>query len=325
VNKLAIVIPAYKGRFFDRTLESIAVQTCKDFTLYIGDDASPDDLESIVELYRTRVNIIYKRFSENLGEKTLVAHWVRCVDLVKDEEWVWFFSDDDIMSSGCVEGFYKTLELFSNGEANSKIFRFNLAIADENLNLVQKYVTPSAFSVEYFLEDFFINNRLTVRAVEFVFSKSTYYANGKFVSFPLAWGSDSATILKFGQDEGFITIVGGEVLWHDSGFNISGTVDEALDRQKASAINQYYLWIFDFVQNFNKRPFFYKLVYTIMHHISGTQALTVLKERSIKDLKLNSVIVLLAGFISIKRFVRFAEFRRMILNRSRNTQLKVIS
>lgn len=42
IKKLAIVIPAYKGRFLKETLDSIAVQAHKDeFVLYIGDDASP--------------------------------------------------------------------------------------------------------------------------------------------------------------------------------------------------------------------------------------------------------------------------------------------
>lgn len=41
IKKLAIVIPAYKGRFLKETLDSIAVQAHKDeFVLYIGDDAN---------------------------------------------------------------------------------------------------------------------------------------------------------------------------------------------------------------------------------------------------------------------------------------------
>lgn len=45
---MAIVIPAYKGRFLKETLDSIAVQAHKDeFVLYIGDDASPERLDKI--------------------------------------------------------------------------------------------------------------------------------------------------------------------------------------------------------------------------------------------------------------------------------------
>ena len=48
MKQLAIIIPAYKETFLRKALESIASQTCKDFTLYIGDDCSPNDLKSIV-------------------------------------------------------------------------------------------------------------------------------------------------------------------------------------------------------------------------------------------------------------------------------------
>lgn len=71
---MAIVIPAYKGRFLKETLDSIAVQTHKDeFVLYIGDDASPERLDKIVESYQNKVNLVYHRFSENMGGKDLVA------------------------------------------------------------------------------------------------------------------------------------------------------------------------------------------------------------------------------------------------------------
>lgn len=67
---MAIVIPAYKGRFLKETLDSIAVQAHKDeFVLYIGDDASPERLDKIVESYQNKVNLVYHRFSENMGGK----------------------------------------------------------------------------------------------------------------------------------------------------------------------------------------------------------------------------------------------------------------
>lgn len=70
IKKLAIVIPAYKGRFLKETLDSIAVQAHKDeFVLYIGDDASPERLDKIVESYQNKVNLVYHRFSENMGGK----------------------------------------------------------------------------------------------------------------------------------------------------------------------------------------------------------------------------------------------------------------
>lgn len=50
-EKIAIVIPAYKCRFLRQTLDSIVVQTCRSFTVYIGDDASPQNLKEISNVF----------------------------------------------------------------------------------------------------------------------------------------------------------------------------------------------------------------------------------------------------------------------------------
>jgi len=310
-NKLAVVIPAYKSRFFKFTLESIANQTCKDFTLYIGDDASPDNLEEIVNQYRNIIKIAYKRFPENLGGKDLVAHWERCVDLIKDEEWIWFFSDDDVMTNNCVEGFFETFKLYNPENLNNKVLRFNLSITDQDLNIVDKYLTPASFSVEYFLEKQFISHTLANRAVEFIFSRKAFYDKGKFVKLPLAWGSDKATILKLGQPEGFITIPKGEVFWRSNEFNISGNTDKAMNELKAVALNERSKWMFRFIMDYRRGNFFYGIVYRIMHNITTSQAFVILKERGEKDLGLRLAILLIGIFIEFKKIVKFRQIKRL--------------
>ena len=123
-RNLAIVIPVYKSTFLPAALDSIAAQTCQDFTLYIGDDCSPNNIGEIVERYREKINLVYKRFDTNLGGKDLVAQWERCIDMTQDEEWLWLFSDDDVMEERCVEEFYKQLEKHSE----NRLFRFNVNV-----------------------------------------------------------------------------------------------------------------------------------------------------------------------------------------------------
>ena len=69
MKKLAIIIPAYKPRFLQETLDSIAKQKQSQFTVYIGDDASPYPLETIVDRYKNKFDIIYHRFEQNMGKK----------------------------------------------------------------------------------------------------------------------------------------------------------------------------------------------------------------------------------------------------------------
>ncbi|MBC7746227.1 MAG: glycosyltransferase, partial [Flavobacterium sp.] len=71
MHNLAIVIPAYKLTFLEDALKSISSQANKNFTLYIGDDNSPDDLYAVVKKYEKIIDIVYKKFEENLGAITL--------------------------------------------------------------------------------------------------------------------------------------------------------------------------------------------------------------------------------------------------------------
>ena len=103
MKKLAIVIPAYKVDFFETVLFSLAQQTCKDFTVYIGEDCSRDDFKSLIEQYSKQLDIVYRRFEVNFGGHDLVAQWNRCIQLTQNEPWLWLFSDDDIMGPRCVD------------------------------------------------------------------------------------------------------------------------------------------------------------------------------------------------------------------------------
>ena len=116
MKKLAIIIPAYKPRFLRETLDSIAKQNNHDFTVYIGDDASPYQLDTIVDHYKNRFDIIYHRFEQNMGKKDLPGHWERCI-LLSEEEFIWLFSDDDLMPFDGVARVIQALQKHSGSAA----------------------------------------------------------------------------------------------------------------------------------------------------------------------------------------------------------------
>ena len=49
--KYSFVLPAYKAKYFREAIDSILNQTYADFELVIVNDASPEDLDSIVNSY----------------------------------------------------------------------------------------------------------------------------------------------------------------------------------------------------------------------------------------------------------------------------------
>jgi glycosyltransferase involved in cell wall biosynthesis len=85
---LAIVIPAWRSQFLGATLDSLRAQTDRRFRVYIGDDASPDDIAAVVARHGAELELVYHRFGENLGRRNLVAHWHRCVGLTRGEPWL---------------------------------------------------------------------------------------------------------------------------------------------------------------------------------------------------------------------------------------------
>ena len=107
-RKLGIIIPAYKPEFLKPALESILQQSNQEFDLYVFNDGSPHDLDSIISKYS---GFEYHSFDKNLGKNNLVQHWHRCLEFVRNP-YIWLFSDDDIASPACVESFYNEINQF---------------------------------------------------------------------------------------------------------------------------------------------------------------------------------------------------------------------
>ncbi|MCF0124555.1 MAG: glycosyltransferase family 2 protein [Clostridia bacterium] len=232
MKNLAIVIPAYKADFLDRTLSSIENQTCKNFRVYVGDDASPNNLKAIVDKYTDKIDLHYTKFDKNLGGSDLVGQWTRCVALSENEEWIWLFSDDDEMSENCVEAFYSKLK----NESNKEFLHFNVDIIDEQSNVIK----TSSFPKKNISDIDFITKKLrgevSSYVVEYIFSRNLYNRVNGFQKFDLAWNSDDATWVKMASISGIDTIMDAKIRWRKSSVNISpNDRDLSIVRRKVAA------------------------------------------------------------------------------------------
>ncbi|TAF45004.1 MAG: glycosyltransferase [Sphingobacteriales bacterium] len=241
-SKLAIVIPAYKDVFLQKTLESIAKQTCNDFNLYIGDDCSPNNLQLIIEPYKSQINIIYKKFETNLGGLDLVAHWNRCIALTQNEEWIWLFSDDDILAPNCVACFYN----FISTNTKVELVHFDVKVIDKNgleiLDIPVNAYPKVLSSVQFFEEK--TKGNIQSFVVEYIFKRTLYDNEGGFANFDLAWCADDATWIKFASKNGIYTIKDTFVYWRYSGINISSiTTDLVVLDRKLNAKLAYLKWV----------------------------------------------------------------------------------
>ena len=244
-NSLAIIIPAYKEIFLAAALDSLAAQTCQDFTLYIGDDCSPYDLKSIVDRYRDKIHLVYKRFDINIGGKDLVAQWERCVDMNQGENWIWLFSDDDVMEPRCVEEFYQTVK--AHPEAG--LVHFNLLKLENStgkLYDLQKF--PAYCSAKTYLDEK-VRGHFNSMVVEFVTRWDVYEKTGGFQNFDMAWGSDFCSWVKFSHAAGGIwTCPSAKVHWRESGENISPDTSNKTVYRKMNSVIKDVKWLTDFTR-----------------------------------------------------------------------------
>ena len=65
---IAIVIPAFKALYLRDALLSLAKQTDQRFCVYIGDDASPENLENICHEFSTQINLVYQFLKDKIDD-----------------------------------------------------------------------------------------------------------------------------------------------------------------------------------------------------------------------------------------------------------------
>jgi glycosyltransferase involved in cell wall biosynthesis len=237
-QSLTVLIPYYKRRYLEAALESLAVQTNQNFDVFIGDDNSPEDPSDIIEKFRGRLKINYRRFSENFGRTSLTGQWNRCVRETSSE-WVWLFSDDDLATADCVADFYDTLVQTAN---RFDLYRFNTKVIDgDNKVLYDSPAHPPVETEAEFVFGKLSQGRMSF-AVEYIFRRSAFEAAGGFIHFPLAWCSDDASWLAFSRRTGTCTMPKAKVLWRLSASNLSAP-DPKLVGAKLGAFRKYLLWL----------------------------------------------------------------------------------
>lgn len=227
--KLAIVIPYYKIDFFEETILSIVNQSNSNFTLYIGNDAGPENPLPIIEKYASDLSYIYFDYSENLGGKNLAMQWERILDNIR-EEWFQILGDDDVIDENFVEEFYKNLpEAIAK---NISVIKFSHQWIDEKNNLIEDFSYPFSeiSSIDFFLKKY--NNEIKSSLSENIF-KTSFYKKYRFEKIPLAWGSDDLAILAFSNFNRILYVNSSKVKVRISSLSISGSQKFVEEKNKA--------------------------------------------------------------------------------------------
>jgi glycosyltransferase involved in cell wall biosynthesis len=230
-HKLALVIPYYKIDFFEETIKSIASQTNKNFNIYIGNDASPDDPLPIIQKYFAPDTYRYFDYKTNLGGRNLALQWERILDNVQ-EEWFQILGDDDMISENFVDAFYNTLPLLEEKKITAVKFRYDWIDNHNNHMETFDYKTEFLDSIYFFMQKYLGSVRSSLS--ENIFKTEMYYKH-HFEKIPLAWGSDDIALLTFSGYKKIWYVRNTKVSVRISDTSISGT--KKMNRQKRVAYN----------------------------------------------------------------------------------------
>ena len=258
---LAIVIPYFKHDFFDETLKSLALQTDKRFHVYIGDDASFESPEDLLEKYKDQFAFTYHRFESNLGGVSLVKQWERCLEMVKDEVWVQILGDDDVLSANTVTMFYEHINLVN--QECSNVIRYATQVINEKGELTSGIYKHPVLekSTDFLIRKYKGGTRSSLS--EYIFRKEKIDAI-KFKDFPLAWSSDTLGIIEFSENKAIYTINDTLVFFRVSDKNITGQVDSV---EKNEAWFRFYLYV---LSNYGK-AYPGELITMLFNRIEKTQ------------------------------------------------------
>ena len=102
-----VIIPAYNCRTtLSRTFSSLVAQTDPNFEVIIVDDCSTEDIKSIVDDYRDKLNIVYIRNEQNLG-----CGMSRQVGIDNaTQKFITFLDSDDMFMPYTIETFNSIIE-----------------------------------------------------------------------------------------------------------------------------------------------------------------------------------------------------------------------
>ena len=182
--KFSITIPAYKQKYLYEAIESCLVQSYKDFELIVVDDASPEDLKSIVDMFSDS-RIHYFRNKKNCGAINVVDNWNICIGYASGD-YVICMGDDDKLLPNCLEEYAKLISKYKGVgllhgwteiiNEKSEIIKLTTHRCEFESSLSLMWHRSHAYELQFI--------------GDFCFERDWLIQNGGFFKLPYAWGSD---------------------------------------------------------------------------------------------------------------------------------------
>lgn len=276
--KFSITIPAFKQRYLYEAIESCLAQTYKDFELIIVDDASPEDLKSVVDRFQDS-RIRYYRNEKNCGAMHVVDNWNICLGYAKGD-YIICMGDDDRLLPNCLEEYAQLIEAYPEVD----VFHGWTEIIDEESKSIDinepRPLKESVYSLMYY--------RLKGRQQyigDFLYKTEALRKNGGYYYLPLAWGSDDITAYIAAASHGIVNSQNVLFQYRKNKYTISKSSNCKIQIQ---SFLKYKQWAFDFLENHKKdmSDIFYVKIKNEFNHLFKKKMLgTIGKDLSSNGLK----------------------------------------
>lgn len=194
--KFSVTVPAYKAQFLGECIDSILAQTYKNFEVIIVNDASPQDLDSIVNKYDDP-RIRYYKNKVGFGAEHVVGNWNKCLEYATGD-YVICMGDDDKLMPNCLEEYVKLMKQ----HPDLNVYHALTEIIDENSDFYSmQEARPEREGMYSMMYGRLCNSRKQFIG-DWLFRTDWLKSIGGFVDIPMAWGSDDLTAYKAAQTKG---------------------------------------------------------------------------------------------------------------------------
>lgn len=235
--KFSVTVPAYKAQFLGECIDSILAQTYKNFEVIIVNDASPQDLDSIVNRYDDP-RIHYYKNKVGFGAEHAVGNWNKCLEYATGD-YIICMGDDDKLFSNCLEEYSKLIRKYPGlglyhgwtVKIDENSIPFNIVFPSPEMESCYSLIYSKISGRDGYIGDY-------------LFEAKLLRENGGFSDFPFGWGSDDMSVYIAASRNGLANTQVPVFQYRVSRYSISSSTHI---REKMEALTKQFEWINNFM------------------------------------------------------------------------------
>ncbi len=193
----SILVPTYKAKFLKECIDSVLSQTYTNFELIIVNDASPEDIDSIVSICSDD-RLRYYKNKKNIGAVDVVDNWNLCLSYAVGD-YVICMGDDDKLLPDCLSVYSQLIEAYPG---RSIYHGWTELINEKSEVVMMQEPRPLEESVYSLIWNKWQGRRQFIG--DFLYDSCELRKKGGFFKLPMAWGSDNVSAYISASDFGII-------------------------------------------------------------------------------------------------------------------------